>query len=234
MKRFQSLCILLIFTAASACQSHPAMDRPSEASAHDAVTAPDSLPKAAATTSAQPIAQAAATRPAAHIPKNFTEYASEPLANGERCVVGATTDDDHMNERAVVYVAHAASKQPRWVDKLSLPPHTYQSRATHCMSSGQALFVLLQSDTRPEQTLSQTLLRVVRLGPASGAVQVQRDVQVPGSFSAWVDLGPSHFQWKGDVLTVSGNSRPQSSPDQQTTFTMHLDSHLNPVQDEQP
>ncbi|HEV7123270.1 MAG TPA: hypothetical protein VGN24_07565, partial [Rhodanobacter sp.] len=73
-----------------------------------------------------------------------------------------------------------------------------------------------------------------RLDPATGAVQVQRNVHVPDAFSAWVDLGPDYFQWKGDMLTVVGNRQPAASPDEQTTFTLQMDSHLNPVQDEQP
>ena len=234
MKRLQSLSILLVLAATPACPLHAATDCTPETSAHEVLTRTDSPTKTAATASAQPLAQATAARPTARIPKNFTEYASEPMGTGQCCVVGATTDDDGMNERAVAYVIGATDKQLTWLDKLKLPPHTYQSRATHCTSWGHALFVLLQSDTQPEQTLSQTLLSVARLDPATGTVQIQRDIQVPGAFSAWVNEGRSHFQWTGDVLVVSGNRRPHSSSDQHTTFAMRLDSHLKPVEGEQP
>ena len=232
MKSFQSFCMLLVLAATATCQSYPVTDRSSETPTRDAAATPNSLTKAVVTTSTQPIEQAPARGVTTQIPKNFSEYASESVGTGKRCIAGATTDGDGMNQRAVAYVTDATDKRPRWVDKLNLPPHTYQSRATHCTSSGPALFVLLQSDTQPEQTLSQTLLRVAKLDPATGTVQIQRDIQVPGAFSTWVDEGPSHFQWKGAALTVSGNLRPQSSTDQQTTFTMRLDSHLNPVKED--
>lgn len=232
MKRFQSLCMLLVLAATATCQSHPVTDRSPETPAQDTVTTQHSLTKAVVTTSPQPIEQAPTTGVTTQIPKNFSEYASQSVAAGKRCVVGATTDDDGMNERAVAYVTNATDKRPSWVDKLNLPPHTYQSRATHCTSSGHALFVLLQSDTQPEHTLAQTLLRVARVDPATGTVQIQRDIQVPGAFSAWVGEGASYFHWKDDTLIVSGNRRPQSSPDQQTTFIMRLDSHLNLVKED--
>ena len=234
MKSFPSLCILLVLAATATCQSHPVTDQLPGTALQDTATTPDSVAEAVAAASVRPIAQASATGITTQIPKNFSKYASESVGTGERCVVGATTDADGMNERAVVYLTAATDKRPKWVDKLNLPPHTYQSRATHCTSSGHALFVLLQSDTQPEQTLSQTLLRVAKLDPATGTVQIQRDIPVPGAFSTWAAEGADHFQWKGDALIVSGNSRPQSPPDQQTTFTVRLDSHLKLVEGEQP
>ena len=233
MKNFQRLCLLSMVLATCACQSHPGGNRTIGISAREAVTVPDS-PRRSANTTNRSSVQAPATRSAVHVPKNFSEYGAQALDGGGHCVVGAITDDDGMNERAVAYVIEANATQPTWVDMLDLPSDTYQSRATHCTSNGSALFVLLQSDTQPQQTLSQTLLRVARLDPANGAVQVQHDVPVPGTFSAWVELGPGHFHWKEDMLVVSGNRRPESSPDQQATFTMHMDSHLNSVQEQQP
>jgi hypothetical protein len=234
MKRFQLFGALSILAATYACQSHPARAGTAETPARESVTAPRSPPQPAATTPTRTVAHASATHSPSHIPRKFTEYGSQSLDNDRRCVVGTATDDDGMNARAIAYVTGANAAQPTWVNKLDLPPDTYQSRATHCTSSGHALFVLLQSNTQPQQTLSQTLLRVARLDPATGTVQLQRNVHVPDAFSAWVDLGPEHFQWKGDVLTVVGNRRPESSRDERTTFTIRMDSHLNPVQDEQP
>lgn len=127
-----------------------------------------------------------------------------------------------------------SNKQPSWVDQLELPSNTYQSRATHCASSGRALFVLLQSDTQPERTLSQTLLHVVRVDPVTGTVQVQRDIQIPGASSAWVHVGSDHFHWTAGGLIVSGIEQPQSSPDQQRHFALRLDDDLNPHGEGQP
>ncbi|MEO8778321.1 MAG: hypothetical protein ABI389_06575 [Rhodanobacter sp.] len=231
MKRFQSLCMLLVLAATATCQSHPVTDQSPGIPAQDAVTNADPLAKAFATRSTQPITQAPTTA-ITQIPKSFSKYASESVGNGKRCIVGAVTDADGMNERAVVHLDDATDTRPTWVHRLNLPPHTYQSRATHCTYSGHSLYVLLQSDTQPEQTLSQTILSVAKLDPATGTVQIQRNIQVPGAFSAWVDWGPDHFQGKGDALIVSGNNRPQSSPDQPTTFIVHVNSHLVSVKED--
>ena len=162
------------------------------------------------------------------LPDHFTPYASESIGDGKRCIVGVTTDDDGLNQRPVAYVAGSEIKRAIWIAPLDPPPNTFQSRATHCNHHGAALFVLLQSDTQPEQTLSQTLLRVVKLDAATGAVQAQRNVAVPKAHTAWVDEGASHFRWQGDVLTISGNYRRQSDQDDQTPFTVHLTHDLNP------
>lgn len=210
MKRFQILSILLTFVVTSACQSHQT-----------------DIHKSAQNTRATTLA-------AVSIPKNFSEYASERLGNGTQCVVGATTDTDGMNQKPVVYIANATGKHLVWVAELTLPPDTYQSRATHCTSSGGVLFVLQQSDTQSEQTLSQTLLHVAKMDMATGSVQIQRDIQIPGAFSAWVAEGPSHFQWSGNSLVVSGNERAQLSPDKETTFVLHLNADLEPISGDQP
>ncbi len=233
MKKTPRLWVPFFLFVVSACQSHPAENRAPQASTRDVIAAPGSQTQPAAA-STRSIARADASRAAAGIPKHFSEYASESLSNGQRCVVGATTDEDGMNQRPVAYVTDAKSEQPVWVDKLSLPPNTFQSRATHCTSSGHSLFVLLQSDTQPEQTLSQTLLRVVKVDLATGTVRMQQETPVSGAFSTWVDVGSSHFQWKDDTLIVSGNQRPQASPDQQTTFTLRMDGDLNAVRKDQP
>lgn len=123
---------------------------------------------------------------AARIPDNFSQYASESIGDRGRCVAGATTDADGMNQKPTVYVTRGVGTQPQWVVQLDLPRYTYQSRATHCTSPGHSLFVLLQSDTQPEQTLSQTLLHIVKVDPATGVSQAQRSIQVAGAASAWI------------------------------------------------
>ncbi|HXD35329.1 MAG TPA: hypothetical protein VN624_01665 [Rhodanobacter sp.] len=230
MNRFHGLW-LLIFAAASACQPPQALDQASERSSHNAVVTAASQTPPAATSSTQSIGSSPANHIRARIPANFSQYASTPVGNGGRCVVGATTDDDGMNQRPVVYITDTRSKKTLWVDQLILPPDTFQSRATHCTSSDRALFLLLQSDTQPEQTLSQTLLRVLRLDPATGEVQSERDIRVPGAFSAWVPEGSSRFQWDGNALIVSGHDKPQASTDSQETFTVRMNHDLAPVKE---
>jgi hypothetical protein len=161
------------------------------------------------------------------LPENFTSYAIESIGNNELCIVGAATDDDGLNQKPVVYVADS-KKHPIWVARLDLPKDTYQSRATHCNRSGNSVYVLLQSDTQSEQTLSQTLLHAIKLDVAAGTVQAQQNVNVPGAYTAWVDEGASHFQWQGTALMVSGNYRLKSDQDQPATFTVRLNSALNP------
>ncbi len=230
MKRFCWLWIPLLFATASVCQSHQTAHRVPEASTRHAVTVPGFPSESAGTASPQSIARTAARRAATRVPKNFSEYASELTVNGERCVVGAMTDEDGMNQRPLAYTAEANGDRPLWIDHLALPPNTFQSRATHCTSSGHSLFVLLQSDTQSEQTLSQTLLRVVKIDLTTGSAQRQQDIEVPGAFSAWVDEGSEHFQWRGGTLIVSGTERPQSSPNQPSTFTVRMDADLKPRQ----
>lgn len=224
MKRLH--CVwLLVFASASACH-------PPKASDH-ASTPPDQS-TLAATPSLQSKDLPSANRAHARAPKNFVEYASTPSANGGRCTVGAATDDDGMNQRPVAYVTHAESKEPLWIDEFNLPPHAFQSRVTHCTWSDRALFLLLQSDTQLEQSLSQTLLRVVKVDPASGAIQETRDIPEDGAYSAWVPEGPNRFQWNGKALVLSGAKRPHASTDVQDTFVMRVGEDLSPARKDEP
>jgi hypothetical protein len=161
------------------------------------------------------------------LPNHFTAYVSESIGDGKLCVVGAATDDDGLNQKPIAYLADTKGKQAIWVAQLDLPPNTFQSRATHCNQHGGAVFVLLQSDTQSEQSLSQTLLRVVKLDAVTGAVKAQRNVDVAAAYTTWVDEGENHFQWQDDVLTISGNYRRQSDQDEPTPFTTHLTNDLN-------
>jgi hypothetical protein len=162
------------------------------------------------------------------MPENFMPYASEPIGDAKLCTVGAATDDDGLNQKPVVYMADAASKRVIWVARLDVPPNTYQSRATHCNRFGNAVFVLLQSDTQSEQTLSQTLLRAVKLDAVTGAVQTQHDVQVPTAYTAWAEEGADHFQWQAQSLIVSGDYRVKADQDHPTPFTVRLNNNLLP------
>lgn len=184
---------------------------------------------------AQPAASDAATAstPAAAtetvIPAGFSSYASESIGASRQCVVGAAVDEDGMNQKPVVYVEQITGK-PVWARTLDVPAATYQSRATHCVGDGDALYVLLQSDTQPQQTLSQTLLRVVKLDAGNGAVRGAGDVAVPGvqgAYSAVVGEGPQHLRWSEDHLSVSGQYFLLDKPDQRSDFQALLKADLS-------
>lgn len=170
-----------------------------------------------------------ATPMSTQIPQGFSSYASESIGDNRRCVAGAATDEDGMNQRPVVYLAQASGK-PIWVHALALPADTYQSRATHCLRQGDALYVLLQSDTQPAQTLSQTLLRVVKLDLADGAMQAGGDVAVAGAqgaYSAQVDEGADRLRWENGGVVVSGQYFALDAPDQRKDFTAALKADLS-------
>lgn len=238
------LGLLALCATVSACQSpQPPGAMVSESSGRavvaavaeeDAATPRDAGPALAAEGSAHDaLAPDTATPRAGHtapqLPANFMSYASQAIGGGKLCVVGAVTDDDGLNEKPIVYMTDAKSKRIVWLDRLQLSPDTYQTRATHCTGMGAALVVLLQSDTQSQQTLSQTLLRVVRLDAATGGVQMQQALDVPGAYTAWVDEGASHFQWIGSELMVSAAYRRNSSDDPRVSIILRLNSDLTPA-----
>ncbi len=165
---------------------------------------------------------------ALEIPTHFTSYASEPIGNGLLCHVGAVTGDDGMEQKPVVYAENEKNRKILWVKHPKLPPNTFQSRATHCAGSGDAAFVLLQSDTQSEQTLSQTLPRVVKLNADTGALITQQDLNVPKAYTAWVAEGADRFKWQGNSLVIAGNYRTSSDDANQAEFTVRLNSDLKP------
>ncbi|MGH8082811.1 MAG: hypothetical protein ACREP7_19695 [Lysobacter sp.] len=194
--------------------------------------APAAAPAAANTAPAAPAANTPAPTDTApmstEIPQGFSSYASESIGDGKQCVAGATRDEDGMNQRPVAYVAQTAGK-PLWTKSLELPSDTYQSRATHCVREGDAVYVLLQSDTQPEQTLSQTLLKVVKLNLADGAVQASGEVPVAGAsgaYSAFVEEGAQHLRWSDGALQVSGQFFSLDAPDKRSDFKATLKADL--------
>lgn len=162
------------------------------------------------------------------IPPGFSSYASESIGDNKQCVVGAAVDDDGMNQRPVAYVAETSGKA-LWTRTLELPRQTYQSRATHCVREADSVYVLLQSDTQPQQASSQTLLRVVRLALGDGVVQGQADVPVPGvkdPVSAWVEEGAQGLRWSNGGLIVSGQYYRLDDSDRRNTFQVGLKPDL--------
>ena len=185
-----------------------------------------STPSSTASVSAR--ANSARTAVALKVPANFTSYASESIGRNLLCHVGAVTGDDGMEQKPVVYAENEKDKKILWVKHLQLPPNTFQSRATHCAGSGDAAFVLIQSDTQSEQTLSQTLLRVVKLNADTGALITQQDLNVPKAYTAWVAEGAGRFKWQGNAMVIAGNYRPSSDDANQPEFTAHLNGDLKP------
>lgn len=164
------------------------------------------------------------------VPANFSEYGTAQAGNGKRCVAGASVDDDGLNQKPVLYVSGKDQEDVRWSQTLPLPPDTYQSRATHCLGTNDSLYVLLQSDTRPEQTLSQTLLRVLKVDPGNGAVLASADAEPAGvtdAHSAWVEEGAENFQLQNDKLIVTGRYYRLADPEERKPFQVDLDKSLN-------
>lgn len=175
-----------------------------------------------------PVQHLTASAPLATVksPDHFTAYASASVGHGRRCVTGTSTNEDGMKQMPVVYATNTSGKRLLWIARPELPADVHQSRATHCAVNGDALYVLLQSDTQASQSISQTLLRVVKLDASLGTVQLQKDVEVPGSYSAWVDKGATRFVWNGNNLVINGNSQLASEPERLQNFTVRLNSDL--------
>lgn len=172
------------------------------------------------------LADIAADNPVTVIPQGFSSYTSESLGDNRHCVVGAVTDEDGMNQKPLVYVEDTVANRVLWSRSLDLPANTFQGRATHCLRKGGTLYVLLQSDTQPAQTTSQTLLQVVELDLAKGATTGIRDIAVAGvtdAYSAWVDKGQGGMHLAAKGLAIAGEYYRLADPDKHLPFqvTVH-------------
>ncbi|MGO1069112.1 hypothetical protein [Lysobacter sp. CA199] len=206
-----ALCVVSLAPAGCARHDAPAAPSAAQAAADGATPASGSAPVPA------------------EIPQGFSSYASESIGDNKQCVAGASRDEDGMNQRPVAYLAETSGK-PIWTKTLDLPADTYQSRATHCVREGKAIYVLLQSDTRPEQNLSQTLLKVVKLNLADGAVLGSGDVVVPGAqgaYSAFVEEGAQHLSWNDGGLRIAGQYFSLDAPDRRSDFQAVLKPDLS-------
>ncbi|MFK2875321.1 hypothetical protein [Dyella lipolytica] len=187
---------------------------------------------AQASSSAGPAKSAAASP---EIPREVEIYATRDVGAGQRCIVGARTDEDGMNEKPVAYLSNAKGGFS-WEVSLSIPTDTYQGRATHCVASARTLFVLVQSDTQPQQSLSQTLLQVVELDRKSGAVLGSKSIDVPNISAAhttWVEKGDKNFLPDGNDLVVRGryefiSDRDNASKKEPSRFSVNVSQHHNP------
>lgn len=162
----------------------------------------------------------------AKFPEAFTAYANTAVDGGD-CVVGNTTHEG-MSGRAYVYLKDASTKKPRWVTAIPLGQDLYQNRATHCLSMGGSLFVLVQSDTSRATSLSQTLLNIVELSPADGAILGDQYADVPGvdaAYSSWVEPGQAGFHEDHGKIKVTGQYFLLSDPKNRQSFTTTLPAH---------
>lgn len=172
----------------------------------------------------------AATNTNDDLPSSVTLYAKPSVYTGQKCLAGAQTDDDGMNEKPVVYLENSP-KTVVWHVTLPLPVNTYQARATHCVGTSSTLYVLVQGDTQPEQTLSQTLLEIVALNRSSGAVVASTLIDAPNvseAHTTWVEDGDQHFVLQGNSLTVTGKYALLSNRDKPMDFSLRTPINLHP------
>jgi hypothetical protein len=91
---------------------------------------------------------------------------------------------------------------------------------------GDSLFVLVQTDQ--QTSLSQTLLSVIELSAADGAIKATRDEELPGiddAYSAWVDKGNEGFHEEAGQIKISGKYFLMDHPDKRIPFTMTVPPH---------
>ncbi|GLQ48616.1 hypothetical protein GCM10010872_00650 [Dyella flava] len=133
-----------------------------------------------------------------------------------------------MNQKPFAYVEDL-DHRVRWTAPIALPNDAYQARLTHCERLNDALYVLMQADTQQQQTLSQTLLQIVKLNAANGAVIGSTYVDVPGvkdAYSSWVDKGNVNFQAEKEKLIISGHYFRLADPNDRKTFEIDIDTKV--------
>ncbi len=219
-----------VFGGALACVLSAGCDRPApaapavpaagEAAPAAPVVAP-SANEAAATTAGSNQEPQAMSR---ELPEGYKSYAEQPLGDERTCTAGVVADADGLQQRPVVAIT-GASRTVLWARHLEGLEDAYQARATHCVQGGDALFVLLQSDTDSSPALSQTLLSVARLdlqGNLTGASDLSVPEAAGKAYSAYVDDVPADFVWQGGGLTVSGEYFLTAAPDDRKPFRLTL------------
>jgi hypothetical protein len=157
------------------------------------------------------------TAVAPNVPENFMAYSSTPLGEDVSCVVGSVADEDGMYARPFVYLTKTTGRKVHWAKYLNMSEDDYEGRATHCLSDGDGVYVLLQVDTQAPRSLSQTLLSVVKLRLADGLVEKETDVLVPethANYSAWVKRRDGSFRRVNDELIVTGQYRYMDTEDE--------------------
>jgi hypothetical protein len=140
--------------------------------------------------------------------------------NGRRCEAVARVGDDGLIQQPMLRLG-AAGTADRRVD-LPVGADRYQARATHCIINDDAVLVLVQMDTHPSPALSQTLLRVDRVGFDDGRIRASTALPLPsGVRSQWVTRTDG-FAIENTRLIVRGMQRNADAADDKT-FERRLD-----------
>jgi hypothetical protein len=131
------------------------------------------------------------------------------VSGDKKCVVGNVQDEDWTYSHAYVYLSGEVGKGSQWVRRLDIPEEFFGGRATHCLYSGEFLYVLLQLDTYAAVSMNQGIVHVVKLDLEGGAVLAETPISIAEAtqnYSAWVRRGES-FRQEGDQIRVSGMYR---------------------------
>lgn len=216
-----SLLVLCLFTA---CQRTDVGAGPGIA----ATPVPDQVPvQSEADVAAAAPNAVDSTAKVTVLPADFREYGATAFDEDKLCVVGAASNSDELAQRPYLVVKRADSGQAAlWVQALSGIEGMYQTRATHCVHDGGTLYVLMQSDTHSQQTLSQTQLSVATIASEGGEASSEY-VAVPGTqnraYSAWVETGAENFTLRNRQLHVHGHYRFTDDRATEHDFDVALD-----------
>lgn len=169
------------------------------------------------------------------VPPSFDSFGPSSLIGGDRyCAVGAVADEDNMNHRPYVYIADASGKRTGWVKPLNVPRNFYESVAIRCLRKGDALYVLQSSNTLMQPSLTQVLLRLVKLNLANGHIEASVNIEAPGVggvYSTWVNKGPEGLTISANGVAVAGEYFFQDGDkgDQHFPFEVSFDDNLIPL-----
>jgi hypothetical protein len=148
---------------------------------------------------------------------DFQRYSASPMGAGE-CVAGARLDD--LGQQQAVVMGRGSDGRQRWSTDVPRGPQFYENRATHCACREDASYVAVATDTQPAQSLSQTLLSIVKIDAATGELLATRTVDripsAPGARSIWMD-SPDTLIVSGAVIELRGRWRV-SADDAPETF----------------
>ena len=154
---------------------------------------------------------AAAGAPGSLMGAASTVYGRIRVGDGE-CVAGARVDD--LGHQQAVVSGPDASERGQWSAIIDHDADFSGNRATHCACNASACFVAVATDTQQPQSLSQTLLSVVRIDRRTGKVVGSRNIeQLPGAsglHSAWLTPGANNFTLGTRVIEMRGQWRSRA------------------------
>ena len=159
------------------------------------------------------------------VSENFNSYATEDVGDEQLCVVGTLTDEDGMNQEASLYLLNKSDRGVVWGKTVETPENAFQSRATHCVASKAFVYASVQDDTQPQQELSQTDIRVIKLDRIDGAIVFDKALIPPvaNAYSVGVEEGEAHFSLGKKQLAVRGRYVTSRDRDNPVEFTQHMD-----------